>query len=153
PVLHAIVARVESALQLILHVQPRQDFLEDVRDTLVLEDPAPSPAGQEPELGHYFRAVTGKRVVARALTEPANDAAEITVLTAAKRQTDGDRPAQQGFKVDLAAVVRKQVKLKAEQLRKTFQAFKTDQVKGILAQWGYQFQGLSALVNHRYHVR
>src|SRR5262249_30689760 len=85
-VLHAIVARVKLPLQTaVIDIHPVEHLFQNLRDGLVLEDPALGPAGEEPEAGDDFGPVKRERGGASALAEPADDAGEVSILADADR--------------------------------------------------------------------
>ena len=68
-VLHAVIARLERALELVSSRRALQHLLQDVGNGDVLKDPALRVARQEPELRHDLGAIPGKTLVLAALRE------------------------------------------------------------------------------------
>ena len=56
-VLHAVIAGLKRAHDLQVDVQARQDLFQDIRHGDVLENPALSPFGEQPELRHDIQPV------------------------------------------------------------------------------------------------
>src|SRR6266545_4082976 len=117
-ILHAVLTRLEGALELEFEVgeaQVSEDLLDDLRDTLPLEDAAVGGAGEEPQPRHHFRIVVGHPRIHVPLREPAHEAVEVACLPAAQFDGDSEVLADQGVEGDVA-LLGDQHELEAEQL-------------------------------------
>ena len=77
-ILDAIVPRIECTLNLIGHIQTREDFFQNVGHTYMLEYPALRAVGQEPDLRDYYGFVIRESLISVAVRELADDAVEET---------------------------------------------------------------------------
>ena len=104
-VLHAVVPRLEGALQLVFDVEAFQHLLQNVGYRLLLEDTALRLPRQQPELGHDFHGVGGEMFVLLPLADAVADAVEVAFFAAGERQLDADLLPHELVEIDLADLV------------------------------------------------
>src|SRR5262245_11893875 len=145
-VLHAVVSRVKLPLQAaVIDVHPDEDLLQDVRDGLVLEDPALRPASEEPQVGDDFGPVARERRVARTLAEPADDPGEVPTLADADRQPDVDRLAEQLVERDGPLVFGQKLEVELEQARHALPTGQRGQEEGVGPEGRHELDGVAEL--------
>jgi hypothetical protein len=76
-VLNAVFPRIILTAKLKVADEPLQHFLEDVRDGFLLENPALSAAGEEPDFRDHLRVIGGEFFVAITLCETGTNSIDI----------------------------------------------------------------------------
>ena len=115
-VLDAVLARLESALHLVFHVDALEDLFQDVGNADLLKRAAVQFAIKQPAGGHYFESVVDEVLVLHALADAGAYAVDVALIDAG-RDFDGDLLAEQLVKrQERIPVGPHGLKIEAEQL-------------------------------------
>src|SRR5918998_5209178 len=101
-ILDAIVERGISALQVVAVVfEPQivENALDDLRNSLVLEDTTITRFGEQPEPGVYVRVVGGEPDMAVLLHKAPDNPVDMTLCAVVEQERDGDVFADDGVEI------------------------------------------------------
>src|SRR5262245_37059877 len=125
-ILHAVIALVETPLDLVIDRQAGEHLLEDLRDALVLEDAALNALGPQPELRDHLGAIVDEVVVAAALTEAVHQSMKMTLAAAGEVELNLGRAPKDLREIRRLVARRNQLQRIRKQLRDRFAAAKCD---------------------------
>jgi hypothetical protein len=139
-ILHAVIAFLESALNLVNHLKAGENFLENIGHGDMLENPALNVLRQHPDGGHNRRVVIRKTRVAVALRKTIDDTVKRAGVSISLIDGGGHRLTEnflyvdgRGFKT-LARFLAKQFDVNPKKLGKSFGDFHSFQKQKVFAQ-------------------